>query len=329
MILVPQPVTVRLVGGDYAWAHPDPAALQASGFKFAARYLSPDATKNLTLAEAELLAAHGISCVANFESTATEAENGYDAGVADAKLALVQATAAGMPSGRPIYFSVDENTVVGPHITGYFQGVQSVLGKEATGGYGDFVVVRALLDAGLITWAWETTAWSGDPTQWDPRVHIRQVQNGLVIGGAQVDLDHGMADDIGQWTPGDEFVMDAQAVAAFQKVNDQLTFLTEAIGKREDTVDAADAAMEAKLAQIATGITDSYNQLAAKLDKVPAAVTAAVVAELPTGTQVDAAALEAAVTAAMREVLTGATVTGTIAPAAEPQAQQAAVPVAA
>src|SRR5262245_1036236 len=94
-------------GVDYAWSHPTPAALKAAGARFVCRYLSPDSTKNLSKTEAAALAAVGIWCVAVWESNAGRALAGTAAGTADAKTALAQATAAGMPSGRPIFFAVD------------------------------------------------------------------------------------------------------------------------------------------------------------------------------------------------------------------------------
>src|SRR5439155_1704025 len=88
-----------------------------------------------------------------------EAENGHAAGVRDATAVLAEANRCGMPHGRPIYFAVDEDTTVGPHVTAYFQGAASVLGLARTGAYG-YKVIKGLFDVGLIAWGWQTYAWS-------------------------------------------------------------------------------------------------------------------------------------------------------------------------
>lgn len=191
-------------GIDYAWGRPSVATLKKDGVQFVARYLSsPGASKNLTSSEAKTLSSGGIAIVVVFETTATRAEAGHAAGAADAKEALKEATAAGMPSGRPIYFAVDEDTTVGPHITAYFKGVASVLGVGRTGVYGGYKVVKGLLDAGLVKWAWQTYAWSGG--KWDPRAQLEQYSNSHTIDGVGVDYDRvarATIHDFGQWTVG-------------------------------------------------------------------------------------------------------------------------------
>jgi hypothetical protein len=217
------------VGFDYSWSRPSAAALQQHGAVFVCRYLSNDASKNLTPDEAQQLLASGIAIVCNWESTASRAnDGGFGGGISDAQAALAQAQACGMPDDRPIYFSVDEDTTVGPKITAYFHGVQSVLGYDRTGAYGSYTVIQQLLDAGLVKWAWQTYAWSGG--QWDDRAHIRQIQNGLKVGTADVDMNEAMVDDFGQWpapvhddphTTG-EFTMDADAKNALDALSDKL-----------------------------------------------------------------------------------------------------------
>lgn len=186
-------------GVDYPWSHPGGAALQNAGIKFACRYLSHDATKNLTRTEADDLAAHGVSCVVVWETTANRASADRSAGIADAHDALSQAAAAGMPAGRPIYFAVDWDAAPSV-VVAYFQGVASVLGLARTGVYGGYKVVKYLLDHQLAAWAWQTAAWSGG--QWDPRAVLRQPATTVRINGVTCDRDTAHAADYGQWTPG-------------------------------------------------------------------------------------------------------------------------------
>ncbi|MFI0897055.1 glycoside hydrolase domain-containing protein [Streptomyces sp. NPDC020983] len=186
-------------GLDYSYGRPGGAALAKAGARFAARYLSHSEGKNLTRAEADDLAAHGVSCVVVWETTAQRAGAGRAAGIADAKAAAQQAAACGMPKSRPIYFAVDYDASPSA-VAAYFGGVVSVLGLARTGVYGGYRVVDYLLDHKLASWAWQTVAWSGG--RWDARAHIRQYASTVTIAGVSCDKDTAMAADYGQWTPG-------------------------------------------------------------------------------------------------------------------------------
>jgi len=190
-------------GIDYAWSKPPVAAMTAAGVKFIARYLSNDPSKNLGRAEATAANAAGIWCVVVWETTAARATAGRSAGRDDALTALAQARALGMPEDRPIYFAVDFDATSKhfPDIREYFIGVTSEMGKDRVGMYAGFGPIKWAFDTGLITWGWQTYAWSGG--KWDPRAHIHQYQNGVTLGGADVDYDLAMVDDYGQWKIGE------------------------------------------------------------------------------------------------------------------------------
>lgn len=190
----------ELFGTDYSWSDDDVAAMQAAGVQFACRYVSNDRGKNIDLPEATRLSNAGISIVTNWESTQFRPEEGYDAGRSDAVEGLRQHVAAGGPLGRPIYFSVDYDGEVGPNISGYFKGANSILNPAATGGYGSFKIVSKLLSLGLIKWAWQTYAWSYGV--WDSRANIRQYLNSQKIGRMDVDFNQSMTPDFGQWMVG-------------------------------------------------------------------------------------------------------------------------------
>ncbi|MBO0870114.1 MAG: DUF1906 domain-containing protein [Micromonosporaceae bacterium] len=187
-------------GVDYSWGRPRPSALLAAGYTFACRYLSFNTNgKNLTRSEAEALTAAGLDIVCNWEYQPSEALNGYNQGVTNAREAIRQALICGMPSRRPIYFSVDFDAQPADQtaINAYFDGVASVLGVAQTGAYGGINVIGRLFDAGKITWGWQTSAWSAG--QWDARAQLRQVQYGITVDGAGCDRDEGWAADFGQW----------------------------------------------------------------------------------------------------------------------------------
>lgn len=187
------------LGVDYAFPpHPRPSALRAAGYTWASRYLGGSASKDLTPAERDALWAAGLDIVCNWESAAGAAKKGRAQGVADAKAALRQANALGVPSDRPIYFSYD----FGPPyswavIEGYAAGVVSVLGVTRAGAYGGYDLIEHLRAKGLAAWFWQTYAWSSG--RWSSAAHIRQVQNGITVDGADCDRDQAMAVDFGQW----------------------------------------------------------------------------------------------------------------------------------
>lgn len=200
-------------GVDYSWGRPDPAALVAAGKTFAVRYLayhyySPtsghtydDAGKGVSAAEIGLLHSHGLDVVLNFESTAGRAKLGRAAGIEDAKAASAAVQALKAPAGIPVYFSIDVDTTSAdwPAIEGYFAGVNSVLGLDRTGAYGEASILAHLRSKGLIRWLWQTYAWSGGVTL--SGIHLKQYLNGQKIGGAAVDLDRAYVSSFGQWPP--------------------------------------------------------------------------------------------------------------------------------
>ncbi|HEY4119804.1 MAG TPA: glycoside hydrolase domain-containing protein [Byssovorax sp.] len=184
-------------GCDYSFARPSPAHLEEEGYQFVARYFSYDSGKNLGASEATSLEGAGLAIVSNWEAGGDDALDGFDTGAQEAQDAAAQAQAAGAPGDRPIYFSVDFDASSSQMaaIGSYMDGVASVIGRERTGAYGGYDVIKGLFDAGKITWGWQTYAWSND--QWDPRAQLRQVENGLE--GDSIDKDQAIADDIGQW----------------------------------------------------------------------------------------------------------------------------------
>lgn len=189
-------------GIDYAWAHPSPSAIKAAGYDFACRYFSRDTAKNLTADEALALTAVGVSVVGNWEMAPQAALKGKAQGIADARDALAEAEACGMPDHRPIYFSVDFDASEAQQaaINDYFTGVASVLTLGRTGAYGGYWPLSRLFNAKLITYGWQTYAWSGG--HWDGRAQLRQIQNGIKVGGVDCDRNQAMVADYGQWNLG-------------------------------------------------------------------------------------------------------------------------------
>lgn len=172
------------------------ADVRSLGASFVCRYLSNTPSKNLTRDEADLYARHNIDVLVMWETTEGRAREGQLAGEIDAHTALTQAIQCGMVGSRPIYFTVDIDVSNDPGmIVPYFTGVRSVLGSARSGAYGGIDAIAELFDAGLISWGWQTSAWSNG--RWDERAVLRQVYY-----GAEYDEDQAMKPDFGQWRPG-------------------------------------------------------------------------------------------------------------------------------
>jgi len=195
---------MTIFGIDYAWGRPSISSMTAGRVKFAARYLSHDTSgKNLTRSEADKLAKAGIWSVVVWETTASRAKSGgRSGGAADAKAAQTQAVSCGMPDSRPIYFAVDFDAQKAdwPKIADYFKGVVSVLGLERVGMYGGYNPIKWAFDENLISWGWQTYAWSGGRR--DQRIHIYQYMNDQNMGDVDCDFDLAYMVDYGQWMPG-------------------------------------------------------------------------------------------------------------------------------
>jgi hypothetical protein len=198
-------------GADWSRAEPTLAQLDRDGIAFCVRYVldaARDSGKRLTLAEARLLTSWGRRIVANFEYEVGRMAQGFDAGVADAKVAVAECKALGMPRGRPIYASDDTGSTPAASIVAYLNGFNSVTGPAGyqTGYYGGYRGVDTAHKAGY-RWLWQAAAWSTweDPPgsgnhilHWHPAALVRQVRNGA-FSGWDGDLNTAVVDDFGQW----------------------------------------------------------------------------------------------------------------------------------
>lgn len=191
-------------GIDFAFnPHPSVAVEKANGVTFVCRYISPNTAndtngKNLIPSEKTAILAAGLSIVMVFESVSGRMKSGQAAGAADAAEADTVVKALGM-AGMPVYFACDFDATPTDQtaINAYLDGAASVIGRNRVGIYGGYYPVKRALDAGKAHYAWQTYAWSGG--QWDARAQLRQVQNGVTMGGASVDKDVSQTVDFGQY----------------------------------------------------------------------------------------------------------------------------------
>lgn len=179
-------------GLDFGWRGVSANVAKANRSAFGASYLSHDPTKNWTRALVDSYHAAGLATVAVWESTATRAEDGFAAGVADARAARAQAARLGNTT-EAIDFAIDCDCA-GSAVLGYFEGVHSVLGAR-TNAYGGYSQLAYLHARGLVGKDnWQTYAWSGGrwlPSSWAP---LEQYLNGSVF-----DHDRALRAEYGQW----------------------------------------------------------------------------------------------------------------------------------
>jgi hypothetical protein len=180
-------------GLDIAWATPSVAEIEKTGAHFVVRYLSNDASKNITKDEVTAYHAAGIASAVVWESTAGRALKGRAAGVADATAAEKQRKAVGLPNDMPVHFAVDTDTSWSS-VSAYFGGVSSVIGQKRTGVYGGLKVINGAHGDGY-HYLWQTSAWSNGV--WSASATMRQTGGKALAGNA--DVDQAMVTDYGQY----------------------------------------------------------------------------------------------------------------------------------
>jgi hypothetical protein len=176
--------TIR--GVDYSFDRANLAELKRLGYRFVIRYLTGSG-KALSVAERKDLEAHGLAVGVVYETTAGRAGAGRAAGEHDAQIARAAAANVGF-AGIPIYMAVDDDLSFNT-VRPYFEGASPVLGKGKRGAYASGLVLRQLMHAGLIDFAWEAGArgW-GDGRRFEG-AHILQDPAGHVAS-ASADVNH-------------------------------------------------------------------------------------------------------------------------------------------
>jgi hypothetical protein len=208
----------ELLAVDYAWTHPNPAAIRAAGYVAVLRYLSPDASKNLTGAERDAVWAAGLAVGLVWESSATRALSGAPGGAADARAANDQADALGVPATVPIYYA-DDTQSTADQVRPYYQGAGSV-GRRPVGGYGDIDVVDPLLAEGIITVGWQTAAWSAGRVSSIAHLYQRVTPTRPSVGPASsYDENVILRPDWGAWTPATSTVIPPSLAEAHMILN--------------------------------------------------------------------------------------------------------------
>jgi len=173
------------------------------GYPGVVRYVSPNTNehplKRLTTSEVTGYRLAQVAVAVVWETGKDRAvTGGTTGGRRDGASAHGVLAGLGMPADMPCYFAVDIDTT-GPLVAAYFRALGDVLPVERIGAYGGIKVLSWLFDQGLITYGWQTSAWSSG--RWDKRAQAQQYSYDVPVGGVLCDVSRTMADDWGQWNP--------------------------------------------------------------------------------------------------------------------------------
>jgi hypothetical protein len=177
---------------DVAWYRPAPRWIIQQGYKGVIGYLCPkqvDPTKEMSADYAKGLIGAGLEVAYVFETTATRATEGMQAGMDDARYADSRTDYQGV-----VFFSVDSD-VPWSQIQPYFNGVKSGSKRPVSlrGIYGSGDNCRAARYGGYAhrTWLSLSTGWSGSKNLTDIDLH-------QVADMGQWDENVALVDDWGQ-----------------------------------------------------------------------------------------------------------------------------------
>lgn len=202
---------------DYSGGVPNAREVKAKGHLGAVRYVSearPEAAswmkgKPVRIEESKAFAAAGLEVASVYQygraNTADWLQGAAGAAV-HAPQAIALHTAAGGPTGRPIYVAIDDNPTRAQYegqIRPYLQAFKSALegANLKLGIYGNYNVIDWAIADGLGEYFWMHDWGSGGRIH--PRTTIHQKSKWTdTISGVEVDINNVYAHDWGQWKPG-------------------------------------------------------------------------------------------------------------------------------
>lgn len=185
---------------DYSAMIPAAKDVKAKGFVGAMRYISPAREKWMKgkpLGKKELddYKANGMQVGFIWQNLKNDWTAGYVGGVADAKAAQKKMEELGHPDAV-IYCAIDNNladwseeanNVWNKTAAEYVKGFQSVLGRERTGIYGNYLVIAWAIEDGLGAYYWQHNWTNRDSTK-DGGPLIRDIHPATHIHQYEIDI---------------------------------------------------------------------------------------------------------------------------------------------
>jgi murein DD-endopeptidase MepM/ murein hydrolase activator NlpD len=147
---------------DYSRARPSITTLKSLGAVGVMRYLSTpaDNPKNLTVAEAQVLLAGGLSIGLVWERYIGRPKEGRPAGSFDSAAAEAIADSLGAPLHIPIFMAIDYDTANPAEVEAYLKAAAE-LKKRPRGVYGERSIIDYYVGRYGYEYGWQTSAWSG------------------------------------------------------------------------------------------------------------------------------------------------------------------------
>lgn len=151
---------------DYSWARPSPQSCVDFPAVGVMRYVGAgNGGRDITKGELDSLHAVGLGVGLVWESSASRALDGYDAGAYDASQACRYADQLGFPRDKPLYFACDTDVTTSQawgQVLDYFAGAQT--GPFEARAYGEADVLDATAAELGFRHGWQpaSTSWSGN-----------------------------------------------------------------------------------------------------------------------------------------------------------------------
>jgi Domain of unknown function (DUF1906) len=192
---------------DYSAGYPGALAVKRAGHIGVIRYLRKEGSSGvrpITKGEYDDMDRNGLLVALVYQHVSRSRPlGGYAAGGHDARWALARSRELGVDP-RCIYFAVDFDTATSqwPIIGEYMRGCGDAIGRGRVGAYGEYSLLGDLFRRGVITWGWQTYAWSAGhnlPGQSrHPTAHLFQRLGQVTVGGIKCDVNDVLKSDFGQ-----------------------------------------------------------------------------------------------------------------------------------
>jgi hypothetical protein len=197
----------EIAGIDFAYTHPNPAAVRAAGYQFVIGYVSNSPGKNMTAVLASAYHAAGLGVGLVWETTADRVRSGAAGGAVDGAAASAQAKAIGYPADCHVYFAVDYAAPARdfPVAQAYADAFDAHCAYPV-GIYGDFAVIEHFVTPGQrpVRSGWQTVGWSSGLVSAKANLYQRNTYHYRAIAGVtQSSYDENVVmHDAPLWWPG-------------------------------------------------------------------------------------------------------------------------------
>lgn len=192
---------------DYSAGYPGALSVKQAGYGGVIRYLRKEgvsSVKPIVKVEYDDMRFHNLDVAFVYQHVRkSRTTEGIVAGGNDAAWAYARIRDLGT-TFRAIYFAVDFDAAPNQYasIADYMVGAAAIIGKDRVGVYGKYDLLEYLFKNNVVTWGWQTYAWSKghnqDPRTYHSRAHLFQKLSQVVVNGIACDVNDVLRADYGQ-----------------------------------------------------------------------------------------------------------------------------------